>query len=89
MPIAQVVKFLFATSNNEIEYQAMLLGLRVDKELFVSDLEIYCDLQLVASQIHGKYEAKNEKIAQYLAITHSLVSQFTNFVVAQIPRSKN
>ena len=61
LPVAQRVKFSFTTSNNEVEYEDVLLGLGVAKELFVTNLELRCDSQLVAFQICGEYEAKNER----------------------------
>ena len=89
LPIAQTFKYSFSISNNKSEYKAMLLGLQMTKELSFSNLELCCDSQLVASQIRGVYEAKNERMAQYLAITRSLVVQFTVFLMAQILRSEN
>ena len=54
LSIAHVVKFAFATSNNEAEYEAVLLGLRLAKELSVTHLELRGDSQLVASQLRGE-----------------------------------
>ena len=51
LSIAQEVKFTFVASNNEVEYEAVLLGLRLAKELSVTNLELQCDSQLVASQL--------------------------------------
>ena len=59
LPIAQVVKFAFAASNNEVEYEAVLLRLRLATELSVTHLELQCDSQLVAYQLQGEYEVKN------------------------------
>ena len=49
LSIAQVVKFAFVASNNEVEYEVVLLGLRLAKELLVANLELQCDSYLVAS----------------------------------------
>ena len=40
LSIAQTVKFAFTASNNESEYEAMLLGLHLAKELSVINLEL-------------------------------------------------
>ena len=77
------------TSNNEAKYEAVLLGLRLAKELSVANLELKCGLQLVASQLRGDFEAKNETMEQYLKLAQSLVARFTQFLVAQVPKSKN
>ena len=57
--------------------------------LSITSLDLRCDSQLVASHIRGEYKVKNKRMAQYLALTCSLVAQFTKFVVAQVPISKN
>ena len=56
LSISQAVKFAFAASNNKAEYEAMLLGLRLAKELSVMNLEHRCDSQLVISQLRGEYD---------------------------------
>ena len=43
LPIAQAVMFAFAASNNKVEYKVVLLGLRLVKELSVTNLELWCD----------------------------------------------
>ena len=64
--IAQAVKIAFTISNNEVEYEAVLLRLRVAKKLSITTLELQCDSQLVASQLQGEYKAKSERMEQYL-----------------------
>ena len=49
LSIAQAVNFAFTPSNNEVEYEVVLLGLQLVKELSVANLELRCDLQLAAS----------------------------------------
>ena len=48
LSVAKAVKFAFVASNNEAEYEAVLLGLQLAKELSVTNLELRCDSQLVA-----------------------------------------
>ena len=43
LSIAHVVKFTFAASNKEAEYEVVLLRLQLAKELLVTHLEIQCD----------------------------------------------
>ena len=76
LSIDQAVKFVFPTSNNEAEYEVMLLGLQLAKELLVTNLELQFDSQLVASQLRGEYRAKNGRIDQYLKLAQSLMVRF-------------
>ena len=43
LSITKAVKFAFATSNNEAEYEMLLLGLWLAKELSIAHLELQCD----------------------------------------------
>ena len=41
--------FGFQASNNEVEYEAVIAGLRLAKELKVNNLRVYSDSQLVVN----------------------------------------
>ncbi|GJX16350.1 reverse transcriptase domain-containing protein [Tanacetum coccineum] len=45
------LRFEFETTNNEVEYKALLAGLRVVEEMEIKDLVIFIDSQLVANQV--------------------------------------
>lgn len=62
----QAIRLGFPSSNNEVEYEAILVGLNIALTLSTTKLEIYNDSQLVIGQILGKYEAKDEHMARYL-----------------------
>ena len=52
--VTHVVNFSFFISNNDAEYDVVLLNLRVARALSAISLELQCDSQLVASQIQGE-----------------------------------
>ena len=60
------LRFEFEATNNEAEYEALLAGLRLAKDMEVRNLSIFVDSQLVANQIKGSYEARKSTIKQYL-----------------------
>ena len=62
LAIAQAIKLAFTVSNNEAEYEAVILGLTVAKYLSIADIYLRCDSQIVAAQLRGKYEAKNKRM---------------------------
>ena len=41
--IAQAIKLAFIVSNNEAEYEAIILGLTVEKYLSIADIDLRCD----------------------------------------------
>ncbi|XP_076945999.1 uncharacterized protein LOC143617268 [Bidens hawaiensis] len=79
----------FKSTNNEAEYEAFLVGLRIAKKLRVKHLEARVDSMLIAGQINGTYEAKNDVMASYLSQARVLICQFSSFNAVHIKRSEN
>ncbi|GKA28866.1 reverse transcriptase domain-containing protein [Tanacetum coccineum] len=50
--------FEFETTNNKAEYEALLAGLRIAKEMKIQELIIFVDSQLVANQVNRLFEAR-------------------------------
>ncbi|KAL0456616.1 UNVERIFIED_CONTAM: hypothetical protein Slati_1000800 [Sesamum latifolium] len=57
---------ILKASNNEAEYEALVIGLRMAHETGAKHLLAYSDSQLVVKQVEGTYEAKEESMIQYL-----------------------
>ncbi|GJT50707.1 reverse transcriptase domain-containing protein [Tanacetum coccineum] len=55
-----VLRLNFSNFNNDAEYEALLTGLRIAKEMQVKDMHAFVDSKLVASQVEGSYKAKAE-----------------------------
>ena len=55
------LNFVFKASNNEAKYKALLVGLKLAKELKVCNLGVYSDSQLVVYQMKDTYQAKRKK----------------------------
>ncbi|XP_068314962.1 uncharacterized protein [Pyrus communis] len=64
--LEQTITLGFKASNNKAEYETLLAGFRMAKDLAVKKLVIHYDSQLITSQTTGKYTAKHLKMAQYL-----------------------
>ncbi|KAL0439899.1 UNVERIFIED_CONTAM: hypothetical protein Slati_2472900 [Sesamum latifolium] len=56
------IKFGFKASNNEAEYEALVIGMRMAHEAGARHLLAYSDSQLVVKQVKGTYEAKEENM---------------------------
>ncbi|KAL0293250.1 UNVERIFIED_CONTAM: Retrovirus-related Pol polyprotein from transposon [Sesamum radiatum] len=54
------IKFGFKASNNEAEYEALVIGMRMTHETGARYLLAYSDSQLVVKQVEGTYDAKEE-----------------------------
>ena len=46
----------FPTTNNRVEYEALIAGLDLAKATGAENLVVYCDSQVVTSQVNGDYE---------------------------------
>ncbi|KAL0340350.1 UNVERIFIED_CONTAM: hypothetical protein Sradi_4551800 [Sesamum radiatum] len=52
------VKFGFKASNNETEYEVLVIGMRMTHEVRARHLVAYLDSQLIIKQVEITYEAK-------------------------------
>jgi ribonuclease HI len=87
--LEQAVRLKFSASNNEAEYEALMIELRSARRLGANHLQVFCDSQLVANQISGEYQARDERISAYLLVTRSLLAEFESTQVTQIGREHN
>ncbi|KAL5578497.1 hypothetical protein UlMin_020196 [Ulmus minor] len=83
------LRFRFKATNNQAEYEALLAGLRLAKEVSARHLLIYSDSQLIMNQVNSEYQAKGEKMASYLEKAKELLGQFDTVTITQIPRNEN
>nr|GEW24922.1 reverse transcriptase domain-containing protein [Tanacetum cinerariifolium] len=83
------LRFQFAASNNEAEYEALVADLRIATQMGVKNVQVNVDSKLVANQVLGTYVAKEDNMIKYLEIVKGLVSGFTTFSISQVPWSKN
>ena len=70
------VQLQFLATNNEVEFETVLTGLRVAKALGVRNLKLNLDSNLVVRQITKEYEVKEDRMKRYLKLTNQLVSNF-------------
>ena len=87
--LEQAVRLKFSASNNEAEYEALMIGFRTARKLGASHLQVFCDSQLVANQISGEYQARGERMSAYLTVARSLQAEFESIHVAQNGREHN
>ena len=81
------VQLKFLATNNEVEYEGILTGLRVEKALGAKNLLLQSDSKLLIGQIKKEYEAKEERMQKYLRLTKCLAQEFDRVEFVQIPRS--
>nr|XP_025703934.1 uncharacterized protein LOC112805819 [Arachis hypogaea] len=85
----QSIKFEFPVSNNQAEYEALLGGLVLAKEVRTTKLEVCSDSQVVTSQINGAYQARDSLLQKYLEKVKELTKQFEEVSVQHVLRERN
>ena len=75
--------------NNEAEYDALIAGLNLAKDMGIKKLDIRSDSQLVVNQLLGTYQARDLKMASYLEHVKTVQSTFEEFNITQITRLDN
>jgi ribonuclease HI len=79
----------FPATNNIAEYEGLVTGLRLAKDLGIRRLLIRGDSQLVAKHVQKEYDCNNDKMAEYLAEVRRLEKLFNGFEVRYVPRLDN
>ena len=59
MLIEQALRFAFKVSNNQAEYEALIAGMLLAKEMGAQSLLVRSDSQLVTRQVTGEYQEKD------------------------------
>ncbi|KAL0349670.1 UNVERIFIED_CONTAM: hypothetical protein Sradi_4116200 [Sesamum radiatum] len=73
------IKFDFKASNNEAEYEALVIGMRMAQDIGVLHLLACSDSQLIVKQVSGVYEVKEDNMVQYLLQIEELKIKFKSF----------
>ena len=66
----------FSSTNNEAEYEALLMGITMVQRMGKKPIEMFSDLRLVVGQVKGELEAKDERMQRYLGQVRCLQSGF-------------
>ncbi|GKV36311.1 hypothetical protein SLEP1_g44457 [Rubroshorea leprosula] len=79
----------FECTNNQAEYEALVIGLELLVELKVPSVEIMGDSQLVLKQLSGEYKCTSVVLSPYFATAIQLLEEFDDVSLKHIPRNMN
>ncbi|GKU99761.1 hypothetical protein SLEP1_g12559 [Rubroshorea leprosula] len=83
------LRFKFQTTNNAVEYEALIYGLKLASELKVQSIQVFSDSQLVVGQVKGSCEIKDPQLGRYASVVNRFKSRFASFQIDKIPRADN
>ncbi|GKU86461.1 hypothetical protein SLEP1_g981 [Rubroshorea leprosula] len=79
----------FNCTNNQAEYEALIIGLEMLVELKVSMVEVIGDSQLVLKQLSSEYKCTSLALAPYFALAVQLLEEFDDVSIRHVPRDQN
>lgn len=87
--VAQKGKFLGICTNNEAEYQGLILGMETALELGTEGAEVLMDSELVIKQLKGEYRVKNAKLFPLYQKVKELEQKLGEVSYFAVPREQN
>lgn len=87
--VAKHCKYLGELTNNQAEYQALLLALEEAIGLKGERIAIYADSELMVRQIQGEYKVKNEGLRPLFQRLVLTLSRFREYTVSHVRREEN
>jgi len=87
--LEQPLKFDFKTSNNQAEYETILVDLNLAYDMEAQKLICGSDSQLVDGQLKGEFEVKESLLQKYYHLIRNLMSIFINVQIDHICQQQN
>ncbi len=87
--ISKTAKFLGEKTNNQAEYEALIMALKEAKKLKAKKISCFLDSELIVRQLNHKYKIKDEKIIPLFIKVWNLMIGFESVEFAYVPREKN
>jgi ribonuclease HI len=78
----------FDATNNVADYEALLLGLKISKDMGIKILNIKGDSDLVILQVKNKYACKSERLRRYRNTIWDSMELFDAIYLIAIPRDQ-
>lgn len=82
-------KYIGETTNNQAEYQALIMALTCAKELGVTEAECRLDSELIVKQLNREYKVKNKDLAIQFIKVWNLISNFKKITFKHVYREQN
>ncbi|XP_075077292.1 uncharacterized protein LOC142164028 [Nicotiana tabacum] len=82
-------KIRFSCTNNMAEYEACVLGIRMEVDMNIKELLVIGDSDLLIHQVQGEWSTKNVKILPNLHCMKEMCKKFTKNEFKHVPRIQN
>ncbi|XP_050918793.1 uncharacterized protein LOC127136253 [Lathyrus oleraceus] len=82
-------RICFDCTNNMVEYESCIYGIKTAIDMRIKTLEVYVDSFLVINQANGNWETRNENLIPYKDHILKLIPYFDQITFEHIPREEN
>ncbi len=87
--LAELSRYIGQATNNEAEYQALVMGLELARDRKHPGIVIQTDSELMARQVRGEYRVKEPRLREMYARAHKLLEGFKRWEIREVPRTQN
>ena len=87
--IEKSLRLSFLATNNEVECEALLMGMMMVQKMGVKAVKVFSDSKLVVGQVKGDLEARDSRMQGYLCQIRSIQEKIEVFELSHIPRGGN
>ncbi|XP_062075770.1 uncharacterized protein LOC133779888 [Humulus lupulus] len=89
LKIEEAIRLEQFATNNEAEYEALIYGLELARDIGIKRLSVRGDSQLMIEQAAGNFDTKAPYLASLLQKVTDLRSHFHQFELVQVSREQN
>lgn len=82
-------EYIGTATNNQAEYQAVIVALAKAKQLGVRELSFFLDSELVVKQLNGEYKVKDKTLGGLFVKIWNQRSHFSRITWRHVPRAEN
>jgi ribonuclease HI len=87
--LAERARTIGEATNNVAEYEGVLLGIELARELGAGELELIGDSELIARQIRGEWKVKQAHLKPFRARVVKELGDFRSWSIRNVPREQN
>jgi ribonuclease HI len=87
--VCELGKSLGIATNNEAEYQGLILGLEEAERHGARRLNVHMDSELIVRQITGAYRVKNERLKLFYNRAKAMLQEFESYDIFHVRREFN
>jgi len=87
--LKQALRFRFWATNNQAEYEALLVGLNLSYDAEAREVTCKSDSKVIVSQVKGEFEVKEPLLQRYYHASKNSIARFKKAPLEHIPMEEN